>query len=171
MHMCSFCTGFSSTLCRYVDRGLTVIVLTNQCAGGQRMGPCSTDEPVTLASGIAASYEPNVPSHCAYAPRARPQSQSHEEPVQRFCSGERRPYLPTWVVAERPPNLFRLERLQGAFKGITALTFIACQDTNGRRNAYDETAVCFYKADGAPVPYLTVGFTRSARIAYVMPEM
>jgi len=35
-----------------------VIVLTNQCAGGQRLGPCHTDEPFDLATGIAAFYEP-----------------------------------------------------------------------------------------------------------------
>jgi hypothetical protein len=75
------------------------------------------------------------------------------------------------VVAQRSPNLFRLERLQGAFKGITALAFITCQNTKGRRNAYDETAVCFYKADGAPVQYWAVGFTGSGRVAYVMPEL
>ena len=170
MHSGSFRTGFSSTLCRYVDRGLTVIVLTNQCAGGQRMGPCSTDEPVMLASGIAASYEPE------YGPIARMRLERDPNPSRTknlfdvFAAASEGRIDPR-VVAERSPNLFRLERLQGAFKGITALTFIACQDTNGRRNAYDETAVCFYKADGAPVPYWAVGFTRSARIAYVMPEI
>ena len=68
-------------------------------------------------------------------------------------------------------NMYQVEPLQGGLKGITALTFIACQNTEGRRNAYDETTVCFYKADGAPLLYWAVGFTRSGRIAYVMLEL
>ena len=170
MHSGSFRTGFGSTHNRYVDRGLTVIVLTNQCAGGQRLGPCSTEEPFHLAIGIAAFYEPEY----GLIARMRAERDPNPDRTKKLfdvlaAASEGR--IDSGAVAERSVYLFSIERLQGAFKGITALTFIACQNTEGRRNAYDETTVCFYKADGAPLLYWAVGFTRAGRIAYVMPEL
>ena len=96
---------------------------------------------------------------------------SRTEKLFEFLAAASEGRIDRRAVAERSTSLFRLERLQGGLKGITALTFIACQNTDGRRNAYDETAVCFYKAAGTSVLYWAVGFTRSGRIAYVMPEL
>ena len=170
IHSGSFRTGFGSTHNRYVDRGLTVIVLTNQCAGGQRLGPCYTEEPFHLAIGIAAFYEPEY----GLIARMRAERDPNPDRTKKLfdvlaAASEGR--IDSGAVAERSVYLYPIERLQGAFKGITALTFIACQNTEGRRNAYDETTVCFYKADGAPLLYWAVGFTRAGRIAYVMPEL
>jgi CubicO group peptidase (beta-lactamase class C family) len=171
IHSGGFRTGFGSTHNRYVDRGLSVIVLTNQCAGGQRLSPCATDEPFTLATGIAAFYEPD----CGLIARMRPQRDPNPDRTKKlfdFLAAASEGRIDWRAVAERSVNSYPVERLLlGAFKGITALTFIACQNTEGRRNAYDETTVCFYRVDGAPVLYLAVGFMRSGRIAYVMPEL
>jgi D-alanyl-D-alanine carboxypeptidase len=171
MHSGSFRTGFGSTHNRYVDRGLTVIVLMNQCAGGQRLGPCSTDEPFSLATGIAAFYEAEYGLISRMRPERDP-NRTRTEKLFAFLAAASEGGIDWSAVAERSVNSYPVERLLlGAFKGITALTFIACQSTEGRRNAYDETIVCFYEADRAPLRYWAVGFTRSGRIAYVMPEL
>jgi hypothetical protein len=75
------------------------------------------------------------------------------------------------IVIEKIAGKPYSEFMQGSVKGITALTFIACENTEGRRNSFDQTMVCFYKADGAPRPYWTVGFTQSGQIAFVMSEV
>jgi CubicO group peptidase (beta-lactamase class C family) len=170
MHSGSFRTGFGSTHNRYVDRGLTVIVLMNQCAGGQRLSPCSTEEAFHLAIDIAAFYEPE------YGLIARMRAEPDPKPGRTeklfdFLAAASKGRIDWSAVAERSLNMYPVERLQGGLKGITALTFIACQDTQGRRNEYDETTVCFYKTAGASLLYWAVGFTRSGRIAYVMPEL
>jgi hypothetical protein len=170
MHSGSFRTGFGSTHTRYVDRELSVIVLMNQCAGGQRLGPCVTEEPFSLATGIAGFYERD------YGLIARMRAVHDPDPGRTkklfaFLAGASEGRVDWSAVAERSVNVYPLERLQGAVKGITALTFIGCQNTEGRRNAYDETTVCFHKASGAPLVYWAVGFTRSGHIAYLMPEV
>ena len=169
-HSGSFRTGFGSTHNRYVDRGLTVIVLMNQCAGGQRLGPCQTDQPLNLATGIAAYYEPEY-GLIGRMRTERDPNRGRTEKLFEFFAAASEGRLDWTAVADRSHNLYPVERLQGGVRGITALTSIACQDTKGRRNAYGETTVCFYKADGAPVLYWAVGFTRSGQIAYVMPEL
>jgi hypothetical protein len=147
-----------------------VILLTNQCAGGQHLGPCQTDEPFNLATGIAAFYEPEYGLIARMRAERDPNPSRTEKPFE-FLAAASEGRIDWRAVAERSLGLYPVERLQGGFEGITALTSIACQNTDGRRNAYDESTVCFYKADGASVLYWAVGFTRSGQIAFVMPEL
>jgi D-alanyl-D-alanine carboxypeptidase len=169
-HSGSFRTGFSSTHNRYIDRGLTVIVLTNQCPGGQIHNPCVSEHPSKLATGIAGFYEPDYGLIAGM--RAQPDpNPNRTKRLFAFLAAASTGRIDTNAVAARSFGLYPLERLQGGLKGITALTFIACQSTEGRRNTYDETTVCFYKAEGVPLLYWTVGFTRSGQIALVMPEV
>ena len=170
MHSGSFRTGFGSTHSRYVDRGLTVIVLTNQCAGGRRLGPCSTDESFSLANGIAGFYEPEY-GLIAHMRAERDPNPGRTEQLFTFVAAASQGRIDWKAVAQQSQNSYPLERWLGGLKGVNALTFIACQNTEGRRNAYDETTVCFYKADGAPLVFWSVGFTRSGQIAYIMPEV
>ncbi len=171
MHNGGFRTGFSSTHKRYVDRGLTVIVLTNLFRANRE----------TLVTGIAGFYERD------YGLIGRMRVERDPDPSRtgtafRFLAAASEGRIDGSAVAERSLGMrvlqdarlggpIPIERLQGGLKGINALTFIACQNTEGRRNMYDETAVCFYKAEGAPLLYWAVGFTRSGHIAFVMPEV
>jgi CubicO group peptidase (beta-lactamase class C family) len=160
MHNGGFRTGFSSTHKRYVDRGLTVIVLTNLFRVNRE----------ALTTGIAGFYERD------YGLIARMRVERDPDPsrtgkVFSFLAAASEGRRDIGGVAERSLGLYPIERWQAGLKGINALTFIACQNTEGRRNMYDETAVCFYKADGAPLPYWSAGFTRSGQIAFVMPEL
>lgn len=160
MHTGTFRTGFSSIHKRYVDRGLTVIVLTNQFMAN----------PETLATGIAGFYEREY-GLIAGMPVERDLDPSRTEKVFRFLTAASEGRIEAGAVAERSLGMHPIERLQGGLEGITALTFIACQSTEGRHNMYDETAVCFYKVDGTQLPYWAIGFTRSGQIAYLMPEV
>ena len=159
-HAGSFRTGFSSTHKRYIDRGLTVIVLTNEFKA----------DPDTLATGIAGFYEPEYGLIARMRVDRDPNPNRTKTLFDFFvAAGEGR--IEAGAVAERSLGTYPVERLQYGLKGITALTFIACQNTAGRRNTYAETAVCFYKAEGAPLLYWSAGFTESGLIAFVMPEV
>ena len=69
-----------------------MIVLTNQCAGGQRLGPCQTDEPFNLATGIAAFYEPEYGLIARMRAERDPNPSRTKKLFDVSRSGERRPY-------------------------------------------------------------------------------
>ena len=114
-HSGSFRTGFGSTHNRYVDRGLTVIVLTNQCAGGQRLGPCYTGEPFNIATGIAAFYEPRY-GLIARMRVERDPNPSRTKKLFEFLAAASEGRIDSGAVAERSINMYPVERLQGASK-------------------------------------------------------
>jgi hypothetical protein len=74
------------------------------------------------------------------------------------------------AVAERSIGTYPVERLQRSVQGITALTFIACQKTAGRRSPYGETDV-FLQSRRSAADVLGDRLHPSGRIAFVIPEV
>jgi hypothetical protein len=87
----------------------------------------------------------------------------------RMCGGALCLVLPTLGSRNRTRSMTSFARKW------TANASQVCHSRHEERRhcqaRYDETAVCFYKADGAPLPYWSAGFTRSGQIAFVMPEL
>ena len=133
-----------------------MIVLTNQFRAN----------PETLATGIAGFYEREY-GLIAGMRVERDHDPGRTEKLFRFLTAASEGRIETRAVAERSHGMHPIERLQGGLKGLTRVDLHRVPEHGGTPQIlYDETAVCFYKADGTPLPYWAIGFTRSGQIAY-----
>lgn len=151
--------GFQTTIQRYPDFDLTVMVLDN----------LAETAPETVAMSIAGIVEPRlVPPHLwPAAPSSAKPPEAIDQLLRDVAAGSASARLAPGLAAFISPDL--RERVARRLKGATAWTFVGCDDVDGRgmsRLGTQITRICYANGLGpAPNSLATVLYGADWRAA------
>jgi D-alanyl-D-alanine carboxypeptidase len=157
-----FRTGYSSTIRRYLDDRMTIIVLTNAWA------------PVAgrIAGRIAGFYNPDYRPVALMSPKPDPDPRRTERLLtllQKLDAGGGDPH----PLAEGfPAAFYEPDDWRSLLDRMKAFSFVDCQDVSERRPAIFGARVqeiCFYKVSAEGDRYVSFSLTADGRIAYIEP--
>ena len=164
-HGGGFRTGFSSTINRYLDDHLTVIILNNLWRGSAN----------DTGHIIAGFYNPDYRS--ASMMTARPDPNPHRtDQLRRLLillkNGGNDAKLTALTTANFPFTIYEPDDWSRLVTGMKSFSFIDCQDVSARRtNLFRATVnkICFYKVAGEEEKYISFALTAEGKVAYIEP--
>ena len=163
-HDGGFRTGFGTTIARYPDDSLTVVVLTNLQGW----------HTYSIARGVAAFYDPDyrpIPAMSPKPDRFPVRTATVTRLIEAIRDSQPMPDLLPGAVRSTG---YELSDLRTKLAGARAPTFIDCQDLGSREvriGGLRIVANCFYRVEGAKSQYWTFSFTADGRVAYFEPEL
>jgi len=162
-HDGNFRTGFGTTIARYPDDSLTVVVLTNLQGANT----------YSIARGVAAFYDPDyrpIPAMSLQRDGFPARTASATRLIEAIRDSQPMPDL---LSGARWSGLYELSQLRENLAGARAPVFIDCQDLRSRQVQIGSSRIvanCFYRIEGAKMRYWTISFTADGRVAYLEPE-
>ena len=162
-HDGGFRTGFRTTIARYPDDSLTVVVLTNL------QGPPT----YAIARAVAAFYDPDyrpIPAMSPQADHFPDRTATVTRLIEAIRDGQPMPDLRPEV---RWPAGYTLSQVRAMLAGAPAPVFIDCQDLQSRQVEIEGARIvanCFYRIEGTKMRYWTISFAADGRVAYFEPE-
>jgi D-alanyl-D-alanine carboxypeptidase len=164
-HGGAFRTGFTSEIDRYVDDGLTVIVLANLRSGGNAG---------QIAQGIASFYNSTYRSRAALLVQPDPDPKESERLRSLLVSLAADSASANFILAEDFPfNLYRHKDWEElGVNEMKSFSFLGCKDFSVRPNAFFRVApkeACVYRIRGLTDHYVTFALTNDGKVAYIEP--
>ncbi len=164
-HGGAFRTGFNSEIDRYVDDGLTVIVLTN-LRSGSNAGP--------IAQGIASFYNSSYRSRAALMVQPDPDPKKSERLKSLLVSLAAGSASANSSLTEGFPfGLYRQKDWEElGVNGMKSFSFLGCKDFSARPIGFFRVApkqACVYKISDSADHYVTFALTGAGKVVYIEP--
>jgi len=167
-HGGAFRTGFNSEIARYVDDGLTVIVLTNLRSG---------DNAGQIAQAIAGFYNPLYRPRASFSLQPDPDANRSERLrllLVSLAAGRAEAGIGNAMFAEGFPfKLYRQKDWEelGANE-MKSFSFVACRDMPRPASEFFVALpkeACVYKISGPTDHYVTFALMSDGKVAYIEP--
>jgi D-alanyl-D-alanine carboxypeptidase len=162
-HGGGFRTGFTSTIDRYLDDRLTVIILTNRRSAAA----------YSMSRAIAGFYNPDY--RLASSMMARPDiNPTRTEFLRKLLQDISSGTIPRKQIMERFHNAYPgINEIREALSAIKEFSFIDCFNNSKQPlTTFGEklTEFCFYRIKAAEEGYWSFGFTSDGRVGYIEQE-